>query len=413
MEEGPTETQSRTKPVQPFNSLTLKLFACSVCLCALRALFFSYSGGMVTLEISKLFRHLSPIELQALRQVAREQQFPAGQTVFKEGDPGDGVYLVKDGAVEISATVAPDTERVIAQVSPGELFGEMAVLELKPRSATAKAAQQSTVYFIPRDELLAMVQRSPVLAMELLREISRRLREFDQRYIQEILQSERLAVVGRFARSIVHDLKNPLNIIGLSAEMTTLQKATPESRQRAATTIRDQVERISDLIGEILDFTQGSRADYVLGMADYATFARQTLEEMRAEVEPRGIRLESEVPPSVLKLSFDPKRLRRVFENLIHNAAEAVPAGGTVLVRVHVQGGDVITEIEDTGPGIAPQIAGKLFEPFATYGKVHGTGLGLSICKRIVEDHRGRIWAGNKPGGGAVFCFALPLPKRA
>ena len=242
--------------------------------------------------------------------------------------------------------------------------------------------------------------------MELLREISRRLREFDQRYIQEILQSERLAVVGRFARSIVHDLKNPLNIIGLSAEMTTLQKATPESRQRAATTIRDQVERISDLIGEILDFTQGSRADYVLGMADYATFARQTLEEMRAEVEPRGIRLESEVPPSVLKLSFDPKRLRRVFENLIHNAAEAVPAGGTVLVRVHVQGGDVITEIEDTGPGIAPQIAGKLFEPFATYGKVHGTGLGLSICKRIVEDHRGRIWAGNKPGGGAVFCFA-------
>ena len=368
---------------------------------------------MVTLEISKLFRHLSPIELQALRQVAREQQFPAGQTVFKEGDPGDGVYLVKDGAVEISATVAPDTERVIAQVGPGELFGEMAVLELKPRSATAKAAQQSTVYFIPRDELLAMVQRSPVLAMELLREISRRLREFDQRYIQEILQSERLAVVGRFARSIVHDLKNPLNIIGLSAEMTTLQKATPESRQRAATTIRDQVERISDLIGEILDFTQGSRADYVLGMADYATFARQTLEEMRAEVEPRGIRLESEVPPSVLKLSFDPKRLRRVFENLIHNAAEAVPAGGTVLVRVHVQGGDVITEIEDTGPGIAPEIAGKLFEPFATYGKVHGTGLGLSICKRIVEDHRGRIWAGNKPGGGAVFCFARPLPKRA
>jgi signal transduction histidine kinase len=80
-------------------------------------------------------------------------------------------------------------------------------------------------------------------------------------------------------------------------------------------------------------------------------------------------------------------------------------------VRFRVEGNDLVTEIEDTGAGIAPEIAGQLFEVFATYGKAHGTGLGLSICKRIVEDHHGRIWARNRLGGGAVFCFALPLPK--
>ena len=68
---------------------------------------------------------------------------------------------------------------------------------------------------------------------------------------------------------------------------------------------------------------------------------------------------------------------------------------------------EVIAEIEDTGPGIAPAIATRLFEPFVTHGKTHGTGLGLSICKRIIEDHGGRIGVTNKPGGGAVFVFSL------
>jgi signal transduction histidine kinase len=366
---------------------------------------------MVTLETTRLFRNLDAAELDVLGRIARELPFSAGQPIFKQGEPGDGIYMVKGGLVEISANVTPGAERVIAQVQPGEFFGEMAVLELKPRSATARAAQGSVVYFIPRDELLAMVQRSPALALELLREISQRLREFDQRYIQEMLQAERLSVIGRFARSIVHDLKNPLNIIGLSAEMATMQRATPESRQKAASTIRGQVDRISDLIGEILEFTQGSRADYVLGLSDYSAFTRQVLDEIRPEVELRGVKLESGVPPAALRLAFDSKRLRRVFDNLIHNATDALTDGGTIFVRFRVEGNDLLTEIEDTGAGIAPEIAGKLFEVFATYGKAHGTGLGLSICKRIVEDHHGRIWARNKPGGGAVFCFALPLPK--
>lgn len=71
----------------------------------------------------------------------------------------------------------------------------------------------------------------------------------------------------------------------------------------------------------------------------------------------------------------------------------------------------IATEIEDTGPGIAPEVAARLFEPFATHGKTHGTGLGLSICKRIIEDHRGRLHTRTEPGRGAIFSFALPRPS--
>jgi signal transduction histidine kinase len=365
---------------------------------------------MVTLESCKLFRNLGTAELAALRQIAQEQKFSAGQNIFKEGDNGDGIYVVKDGLVEISVKVDEATRRAFAQLGPGEIFGEMAVLELKPRSATTTAAKDSVVYFIPRNELLAMVERSAGLSLNLLREISQRLREFNQRHVQEILQAERLAVVGRFARSIVHDLKNPLNIIGLTAEISAMEKATLETRGKSAVTIRKQVDRISEMIGEILDYTQGSRVAFVLGETDYGIFVHQLLTELRSEVELKGSRLESEGVPSVM-LQLDPKRLRRVFVNLIHNATDAMPEGGAIKVRFRVSKTEVTTEIEDTGPGIAPAMASKLFEAFATHGKEHGTGLGLSISKKIIEDHHGRIWATNQPGKGALFSFSLPVPK--
>jgi signal transduction histidine kinase len=363
---------------------------------------------MVALESSKPFRMLGSAEMSALRQIAREKSVSAGKEVFKEGDNGDGVYVVKSGSVEISVKLSENVSRVFSQVGPGELFGEMAVLEMKPRSATATAAKDSVVYFIPRDELLVMVNRSPALALELLREISERLRDFNRRYIQEVIQTERLAVIGRFSRSIVHDLKNPLNIISLTSEVSAMDKTEREVRQRSHATIRKQVERINDMVGEILDFTQGAPGDLVLTPIDYGVYVRQLLEEIRPEVELRGCRLEVDALPNI-KLRLDPKRLRRVFHNLTHNATDAMSAGGKIMLRFRVKGNEVITEIEDTGPGIAKEIADKLFEAFATFGKAHGTGLGLSICKKIIEEHHGRIWATNQPGKGALFSFSLPV----
>jgi signal transduction histidine kinase len=364
---------------------------------------------MVTLEACRLFRPLTPSELAALHRLAQEKDFPAGREIFKQGDAGDGIYMVKDGLVEISAAATQNSCSVLSQAGPGEIFGEMAVLETKPRSATATAARDSVVYFIPRDPLLAMIPQSPAFALELLREISRRLREFDQRHVQEILQAERLAVIGRFARAIVHDLKNPLNIIGLASEIATAQNATPETRKKSAATIRKQVDRINEMVGDILDFTQGARAEVIFAAMDYRVFVQQVLEEVRPEVKLQNSRLEVEGPMPSVKLPLDPKRLRRVFYNLIHNATDAMPNGGKIIVRFRHGGKEFVTEIEDTGTGIAPEIIGKLFQLFATFGKEHGTGLGLSICKKIIEDHHGRIWARNEPGRGALFSFALPL----
>jgi signal transduction histidine kinase len=172
------------------------------------------------------------------------------------------------------------------------------------------------------------------------------------------------------------------------------------------------VDRVSEMVGDILDFTQGATSKTLMSAGDYGEFARRTLEEMQPETERRGCQLEFEAPPSA-KVLLDPKRLRRVFYNLIHNATDAMPDEGRVRVRFRVNESEVITEIEDTGNGIPPEVMGKLFEAFTTFGKAHGTGLGLSICKKIIGDHHGRIWAENPPGTGARFSFALPLVKNS
>lgn len=364
---------------------------------------------MVTLESSELFRDLKPDELQVLRSFARERKYQPGGDIFKEGDAGDGIYAVKEGLVEISAIVGQNARVAFSKVGPGEIFGEMAVLEDKPRSASATAREETTVYFLERSQMLKLVERSPALSLILLREISHRLREFDRQYLREVLQTERLAIVGRFARSIVHDLKNPLNIIGLTAEIAGSPHAPAEMRRDAQARIRKQVDRISDMIGEILDFTQGSQSAVILAPFEYGHFVQHLLEEIRPEAALKSATLEVVSPLPEVKLLLDPKRLRRVFHNLIHNATDAMPRGGKVLLRFIPNKTQVITEFEDTGPGIAPEIADQLFEAFATHGKAHGTGLGLSICKRIIEDHRGWISARNEPGRGAIFSFGLPL----
>src|SRR6266404_3596722 len=367
---------------------------------------------VVTFDSSSLFRQLGPEDLNHLRQIAREQQFSSGSQIFKEGDQGDGVYLLITGLVEISGLLADAARHVFSQVGPGEIFGEMAVLENKPRSACAIAKLDSTVYFVPREEMLRLVERSPAMAMALLREISNRLREFNRQYLTEVLQAERLTILGRFARSIVHDLKNPLNIIGITAEMAGMDQVSPGFKLEAKARIRKQVDRISDLISEILEFTQApSRSAVVLSPGDYSVFVRQLIDDLRPELELKSVALELEGLLPQIELLLDPKRLRRVFYNLIHNATDAMPEGGKITLRVHSNHAEVVTEIEDAGPGIAPEIAGQLFQVFATHGKAHGTGLGLSICKRIIEDHHGWISARNEPGRGAIFSFGLPLPQ--
>jgi signal transduction histidine kinase len=363
---------------------------------------------MVALETSKLFAQLPAAELKKLSAVAREITFAPNEVIFKEGDPGDGLYVVRSGRVQISAVISSGERHVFSSVLPGDVFGEMAVLDGLPRSAHASAEGESTVIFVPRNQFVELLKASPAMSLAMVQDFSRRLREFNQQYVSKVLQGERMALVGRFASTIVHDLKNPLSIIRVASAQAAMEKSTHQDREIAQKRIEIQIERITSLVNDILDFTRGTPQRLVFAKLEFNLFLERVLGEFRQEIASKGVAIELEGPAPASKLSMNPQRLSRVFYNVIFNAVEAMPAGGVIRLRFSENEHEMVIEIEDTGPGISREIADRLFEPFATFGKSRGTGLGLSISQRIVEEHRGRISARNAASGGAIFSIILP-----
>jgi signal transduction histidine kinase len=363
---------------------------------------------MVALETSKLFAQLPGTELSRLSAVAREISFTSGATIFKEGDPADGLYVVKSGKVQISAIIGSGERHVFSTVLPSDAFGEMAVLDNLPRSAHASAEGETTVIFVPRDHFVDLLKSSPAMSLKVVQEISRRLREFNLQYIRKLLDVERMALVGRFASTIVHDLKNPLTIIRIGAAQAAAASADSDQRKTVQKRIENQVERITGLLNDILEFTRGSPHEIPFARIEFDIFIKRLIDELEHELAARRITIELQNPPPATRLPLNPQRLSRVFYNIIFNAVDVMPNGGKIRLRFTDRDGEILTEIEDSGPGISPEIAHRLFEPFATFGKSHGTGLGLSISQRIIHEHHGKISARNQPGSGAIFSVSLP-----
>lgn len=347
--------------------------------------------------------------LRALEPEAEVRVFAPRKIIFSAGDTGDGCYLVVSGRVNISAVVGPKESRVLATIGPGDFFGEMAVVDDAPRSATATAEGHTKTLFIERGRLLQLLQRRPALALSIIREFSARMRNLNQKYVEEIIQAERLAVIGRFATTIVHDFKAPLAVIGLATDLACSRGSRWTQRRKLRAMVAKQTGRMKSMLQELIDYTRPEGQLPKLRPMKFAPYLNSLAQEAGAELAQRGVKLIMETAPPSVPVRIEPQRLSRLIYNLLSNAADEMKDGGNITLRFKKIGSELQVEVQDTGQGIAPELAETLFKPFATFGKPHGTGLGLTICRRIAEDHGGRIWATSLPGKGATFSFTLPL----
>jgi signal transduction histidine kinase len=219
-----------------------------------------------------------------------------------------------------------------------------------------------------------------------------------------LIRQERLLTIGRLSSSIIHDLRNPLAAIYGGAEMLVDLELPPAHVKRLASNIYHSAGRLRSLLSDLAGvtrgkarFTENCNLREVIGAAcDTAASAAEDqgvsiVVDLRAEIE----------------LPLERARVERVFINLINNALEVMPDGGSIRIAARESGGDVLVEVEDTGPGIPLEIRGRLFEPFATAGKKDGLGLGLALSRQTVLDHGGDMWA--EPSIGARFVIRLPL----
>lgn len=219
---------------------------------------------------------------------------------------------------------------------------------------------------------------------------------------RELVESERLAVLGRLAAGVAHELNNPIGVIRGYVKTMRAEAASPDLASELA--ILDEEARACQRIAE--DLLAYARAPALEATSvDIATLVRESAERLRARGELDGIDLDIQVAEH--RLRADPVRLRQVLSNLLRNAAQASNAGSAIEVHGAMADTRYRLEVLDRGRGIDPELEGRLFEPFAT-ARAEGTGLGLAVCAEILRAHGGRITGENRPGGGARFLVEIP-----
>ncbi len=226
---------------------------------------------------------------------------------------------------------------------------------------------------------------------------------------RELIRQERISTIGRLASSIVHDLRNPLAAIYGGAEMMVDTDLDPAQTRRLGHNIYQASRRIQEMLQDLLQVSRGKSGPRESCKLSEVVLA--AVEALEPEARARSVALPVDVPEEI-ELPLERSRLERVFLNLIGNALEVLPQGGEVRISARVQGGDVLVEVADTGPGISPAIRDQLFQPFVTHGKKSGLGLGLALSRQTVLDHGGDMWVASGEGSGARFHLRLPRTRR-
>ena len=221
---------------------------------------------------------------------------------------------------------------------------------------------------------------------------------------EDLIRQERISTIGRLSGSIVHDLRNPLAAIYGGSEMLVDADLPPTHVKRLAGNIYRASRRIQELLQDLLNVSRGkSSAPEPCRLREVAAAA---CESLAASAEAQHITFKLDVSPEI-ELPLERSRMERAFVNLIGNAVEAMPDGGEVRISAELDNGGVIVHVDDTGPGVAPEIRPKLFQPFVTAGKRNGLGLGLALTRQTVLDHGGDLSVGTAPCGGARFSLRL------
>jgi two-component system phosphate regulon sensor histidine kinase PhoR len=238
--------------------------------------------------------------------------------------------------------------------------------------------------------------------------------------LRDVTDLRKLEGVRReFVANVSHELRTPLTSIRALVE--TLETGAIDDPAVAAEflgRIVHEVDRLASLVDELLDLARLETGRVVLRRE--ALMPRDVLnaalERLRPQIARSGLRLETAVPADLPTMHADRARIEQVMLNLVHNAIKFTPAGGTISVSARAEVGAIVVTVADTGVGIPPDEAPRLFERFYKADRARsseGTGLGLAIAKHIVQAHGGTIWVESTPGAGARFSFRLPLTDRA
>ena len=352
---------------------------------------------------------LAEMSAEAYAQIERKIElahFQPREVIFEEDEPGDSLYLIAQGSVKISKRGRAGQQETLTHLMERDFFGEMALVDTGLRSAQATAVGHTVLGRIDSETWDLLLRLAPREVMgNFMRAVTKRLRHNNQHFIEQMMRTERLSLLGSTISSIVHDMNNPIGSILGACE--AIQSSSHDSLTGKMTRIiRDSIDRMQTMTQELIDFSRGNTQLHLQPLT-----VPELLKDLSADF--------SECAPEIaveIEVNYhdgfvaDRHRMLRVFGNLIRNAREAMKRSPSKQLRFSIARIDrnVRFEISDTGCGIPRDLLPRIFEPFVTHGKTGGTGLGLAISKSVVDAHKGTIGVSSNEQG-TTFQVELPL----
>lgn len=385
------------------------------------------------------FNGLEENELRAMAALTELRIYPAGHILCREGEYEETFYILAEGSAVITKSLGEEGEKVLRAAGAGDLIGEMALIQNAPRAATAKTMTECTVLEMEKRDFEETLQRSPRIALNIIRITLDRLRENDARMIADLQKSNKvLRQLDRnkteFIDVVAHELRTPITVMKGYADLLNASPDVSRHPYLAAATegILSGAERIHSIVNTMLDVARMDGEPQTLRLAPILLKQAilETINGLKKAASERNIELTLAPEPDTPLIRGDPALIHKALRHLIVNAIKYTPDGGRVVVSTREakteKGADgALIEVRDTGIGLDAEHHELVFEKFYQAGQalIHssgttsfkggGPGLGLAIVRGAAKAHGGKCWVESKGHDEVNFpgcSFYLWLP---
>lgn len=377
------------------------------------------------------FQDLSENDLENIANSCHQDVFEDGQIIFKEGDEAEKFYIVIEGNVEVWKDYPSKDQDKLAELNKGQIFGEMALIDDLPRSATVVSKGKTTVLFHFKKDFHSIIENNAKIAISILKSISSTVRKSNETFVmglrkrneelekankelketqEELIKAERLSTLGKFSSVIFHDIRNPITVVKGAAELILHNVKNTERIEKYAGKIIQESLRMNTMSQEILDYSRGDirlqLQPVVLG--DFFNKIKQTMQEKYS-----GRNLDITVDVQVEHpIVIDLDRMLRAFLNLADNAVKAIKKDGCICLSARHEKQGFVLSVKDSGEGMSTDVLIHIFEPFYSSSKRGGTGLGMIAVRNIIEAHNGIIEVKSEINKGTEVIVILPELKK-
>ena len=376
--------------------------------------------------IPRAFPGIKPEEVEELISNSKVNTYTAGAVLCREDANETIFYMILEGDVEVTKLVNQNEARLLKTLSAGDFFGEMALIHNAPRAATVTAKSDIVVLELDKDSFDSVLKHSSSVAMAMVKEISRRLRQNDEMAIEDLrMRASELAQAYQqlaeqdlarrdFLTNVAHELRTPLTVA--NGYLHILQKGMLQGNQlnEALETVARNIGQIVSSVNDIL-FLQ----EIELVLPDFqpvslGEIAQRIVKKYEKKAAEHGVRVRLKNERNAPRVQGDPKSLEHALTSLVDNAVKFSPHGGDVEIIFEKQKDRLNVSVEDHGIGIPPEQLPHIFNRFSHLEKsgddlFGGMGIGLAITRQVIEQHHGKLNVESKLGKGSRFTMSLPL----